>query len=70
MDNHTMPERGFVKSEMTDHEFAAFIRKNNSIHRSHLIGTVYTVANDETLAVVTYDNETCTRTIWIKEGKL
>ena len=61
-----MPERGFIESDMTDHEFAAFIRQNNSCHRVHAIGTVYVKQDDSTLAVVTFDNEACTRKIWLK----
>lgn len=65
MDNRSMVQRGFVLSDMTDHEFAAYIRSRNATHMQYLIGTVWS-NKDETVAVVVYDNTTCTRSIWIK----
>jgi len=60
-----MPQRGFVQSNMTDHEFAAFVRKHDATYRQHLIGTVWE-AKGRAVAVVTYDNAACTRNIWVK----
>jgi len=65
-DKRNMPERGFEPSDMTDHEFASFVRKHDLTHRQHLIGTVWTDKADIARAVVTYDNEACTRKIWVK----
>lgn len=61
-----MGKRGFRLSDMTDHEFGAFIRKHDLTHRQHLIGTVYTDRDDNSVAVVKYDNTACTRQIWVK----
>jgi len=70
-DNRTMSERGFIElPEMSDHEFAQFVRKYDLTYRQHLIGSVWTDKNDNSFAVVTYDNEKCTRKIFIKSDKI
>lgn len=67
-DNRTMRERGFTASDMTDHEFSAWLRRQDCTYRQHLIGTIWTRRRDDsTAAIVIYDNEKCTRAIWIKE---
>jgi len=69
MDNRTMAQRGFVElPDMSDYDFAQFAKKHDLTYRQHLIGAVWMDKRDNSFAVITYDNEKCTRRIFIKQG--
>lgn len=70
-DNRTMGERRFTElPDMSDYEFAQFCRKHDLTYRQHLIGSVWMDRGQNSFAVVTYDNEKCTRKIFIKSDKI
>ena len=68
MDSRTMEQREFYLSEMTDHEFAQFIKKHELAYSAHLIGNVYSDKSGNSIAVVVFDNSEMTRNIWVKNG--
>lgn len=65
-DNRTMAQRGFVETPMTDHEFADFVKMHDLTYRQHLIGAVWMDRGQNSFAVVIYDNENCTRKVFLK----
>lgn len=67
-DNRTMNERGFHETPMSDHAFAEFVKRHDLTYRQHLIGAVWMDSKQNSFAVVIYDNEHCTRKIFLKEG--
>lgn len=67
-DNRTMKERGFHEKPMSDHEFAEFVKRHDLTHRQHLIGAVWMDRQQNSFAVVIYDNSECTRKIFLKDG--
>lgn len=67
-DTRSMNDRGFHEITMTDHEFAEFVKRHDLTYRQHLIGTVWMDHQQNSFAVVIYNNANCTRKIFLKEG--
>jgi hypothetical protein len=60
---------GFKRANMTDHEFAAFLRKHDAVERfSHVANSVtWRDAANRAVAVAFYDNAASTHAIWVSE---
>ena len=66
---HTHP-KGFTKVEMTDHQFAAFLRKLGAIDNYTVDPAGFNTWCDNEgciVAVATYDNAACTRNTYIPD---
>lgn len=60
---------GFIHVRMNDQQFAAWLRRKDPNWSWSPVGrgTNY-IANGVTVAVAIYNNTTCTREIYVKEG--
>ena len=58
---------GFTKSVMTDHEFAAWLRKHNAVdtYEHYLNSARWFDGNRKIIAVALYDNSATKRTIYL-----
>lgn len=61
-----MLNHNFTLSDMTDHEFAAYLRARNGRFDQHIMNATVYVNDDEVVAVVFFDNAAMTRTIYVK----
>ena len=61
---------GFNKKEMTDHEFAAFVREMELSYFDNGNATNWKTKFGEIVAVVVFDNAEMKREIWVKGPKL
>lgn len=57
---------GYVQTEMTDHEFSEWLKTRNWAHTYKVSNSNFFVNRaNQTIAVTFYNNEKCTRDIWL-----